>query len=93
MRWGGEAIRDAHMVAYPARVETEGEDMVMLTLPDVPELVLVARKRAEALRRAPALLYNILDAYRARCRPLPPASKIRGAPMVAPRRDCMALAD
>ena len=53
------------MVAYPARVEREGEQ-VMLTLPDVPELVLVAAKRAEALRRAPGLLYNILDAYRLR---------------------------
>ncbi len=81
------------MVAYPARVEREGEGMVMLTLPDIPELVLVARKRAEALRRAPALLYNILDAYRARRRPLPRASRISGAPLVTPKRDCMALAD
>ncbi len=80
------------MVAYPARVEREG-DAVMLTLPDVPELVLVARRRAEALERAPALLYAILDAYRARHRPWPSASKISGAPMIAPRRDCMALAD
>lgn len=80
------------MVAYPAKVEHEGEQ-VMLTLPDVPEFVLVTAKRAEALRRAPGLLYNILDAYRARRLPFPRASRIRGAPMVAPRRDCAALLD
>ena len=80
------------MMAYPAKVEREGE-AVMLTLPDVPEFVLVARRRAEALERAPALLYSILDAYRARHRPWPAASKIVGAPMIAPKRDCMALAD
>jgi hypothetical protein len=67
--------------------------MVMLTLPDIPELVVVARRRHEALEKAPALLYSILDAYRAGRRPLPPASSIRGAPMVSPRRDWMALVD
>lgn len=81
------------MVAYPAVVDTEGESMVMLTLPDVPELVIVARRRHEALEKAPALLYNILDAYRARHRPMPPASTIRGAPLITPRRDWMALVD
>ena len=81
------------MVAYPAKVEQEGEGMVMLTLPDVPEFVLVARKRAEALRRAPGLLYNILDAYRLRRLPFPRASRILDAPMVAPKRDCAALLD
>ena len=47
------------MVAYPARVEREGEGMVMLTLPDIPEFVLVARKRAEVLapRAGPSLQY------------------------------------
>lgn len=80
------------MRAYPAKVEREGEG-VMLTLPDVPELVLVARERAEALARAPALLYNILDAYRARHRPFPRASRIKDAPLVSPKRDCLAPAD
>jgi len=80
------------MVAYPAKVEREGE-AVMLTLPDVPEFVLVARGPDEALERAPALLYNILDAYRARRLSLPRASRIRGAPLITPKRDCMALAD
>lgn len=80
------------MVAYPAKVEREGES-VMLTLPDVPEFVLVAREADEALERAPALLYTILDAYRARHRPFPAASRIENAPLVTPKRDCMALAD
>ncbi len=80
------------MDAYPAKLEREGE-AVMLTLPDVPELVLVARRRAEALARAPALLHAILDAYRAGHRPWPRASTIIGAPMIVPKRDCMALAD
>lgn len=81
------------MVAYPAKLEREGEGMVMLTLPDVPEFVLVARRRAEALRRAPGLLYNILDAYRTRRLPAPRASRISGAPLVTPKRDCAALLD
>lgn len=81
------------MVAYPAKVEHEGEGMVRLTLPDVPELVLVTYKRTEALRRAPGLLYNILDAYRLRQLPFPRASRISGAPMVTPKRDCAALLD
>lgn len=80
------------MVAYPAKLEREG-GQVMLTLPDIPELVLVAARPAEALRRAPGLLYTILDAYRLRHRPYPRASRIRGAPMVAPKRDCAALLD
>jgi hypothetical protein len=81
------------MVAYPARLAAEGENRVMLTMPDIPELVLVAEAEKEALDRAPALLYAILDAYRAGDRPLPRASRISGAPLVTPRRDCMALVD
>jgi hypothetical protein len=79
------------MVAYPARLEREGEGMIMLTLPDVPELVVIAGRAQEALRRAPALLDSILAGYKCQQRPLPLASVIRGAPMVAPRRDWMAL--
>jgi predicted RNase H-like HicB family nuclease len=81
------------MVAYPARLAAEGENRVMLTMPDIPELVLVAEAEDEALARAPALLYAILDAYRAGDRPLPRASRISGAPLVVARRDCMAMAD
>jgi hypothetical protein len=51
------------MLAYPARVDTEGDGMVMLTLPDVPELVVVARRAREALAKAPAVLDSILAGY------------------------------
>lgn len=78
------------MTAYPARLE-EGEGMVMLTLPDVPELVVVAERGRDALRKAPALLDTILAAYRSEKRPLPLPSRIGGAPLVAPKRDWMAL--
>lgn len=73
------------VVAYPARVEAEGEGMVMLTLPDVPELVVVARRAGEALKKAPALLDTILVGYAWEARPLPRPSRIRGAPMVTRR--------
>ena len=53
----------ARMLAYPAKVEAEGEGMVMLTLPDVPELVVVAGKKAEAVRKAPPVLDGILAGY------------------------------
>ena len=79
------------MVAYPARLEQGGEGMVMLTLPDVPELVVVARQARDALRKAPAILDTILSGYRCEHRPLPRPSLIGGAPLVTPRRDWMAL--
>lgn len=65
--------------------------MVMLTLPDVPELVVVARRAREALRKAPAILDTILSGYQCEHRPLPRPSRIGGAPLVTPRRDWMAL--
>jgi hypothetical protein len=81
------------MAAYPARLAAGGENRIMPTMPDIPELVLAAEARDEAPERAPALLYAILDAYRAGDRPLPRASRISGAPLVVARRDCMAMAD
>jgi predicted RNase H-like HicB family nuclease len=73
------------MVAYPARLEAEGENMVVLTLPDVPELVVVAGAEEEALGMAPALLGSILAGYAWEDRPLPVPSRIRGAPLVTPK--------
>ena len=72
------------MLAYPARVQAEGDGMVMLTLPDVPELVVIAARRAEALAKAPNVLDNILAGYVLQERPLPEPSRIAGAPMVSP---------
>ena len=73
------------MVAYPARLDAEGENMIVLTLPDVPELVVVAGAEAEALDRAPAILDSILAGYAWENRPLPAPSRIRGAHMVSPK--------
>lgn len=72
------------MVAYPARL-AEGEDMVMLTMPDIPELVVVARRARDALGQAPAVLNSILAGYAWEERPLPRPSRIAGAPMVSPK--------
>jgi predicted RNase H-like HicB family nuclease len=72
------------MLAYPARFRAEGEGMVMLTLPDVPELVVVAGRKAEALRKARTVLDTILAGYMWQERPLPEPSRIAGAPMVSP---------
>jgi len=72
------------MLAYPARLQAEGDGMVMLTLPDVPELVVVARRRREALAKARNLLDSILAGYAWQERPLPAPSRIAGAPLVSP---------
>jgi predicted RNase H-like HicB family nuclease len=73
------------MIAYPARLEAEGDGMVMLTLPDVPELVVVARRKGEALARARTVLDSILAGYAWQERPLPAPSRIDGAPLVSPQ--------
>lgn len=73
------------MVAYPAKLEHEGENRVMLTLPDVPELVVVADREEEALERAPALLDTILAGYQCEHRPLPRPSDIGDAPLIEPK--------
>jgi hypothetical protein len=81
------------MVAYPAKLDFDVSGMVMLTMPDVPELVVVARRECDALSRAPAILDSILSGYSCEDRPMPAPSRITGAPMVTPRRFCLADAD
>ena len=73
------------MVAYPAKLDHEGEGKVMLTLPDVPELVVVADGEEEALARAPELLDTILNGYECERRPKPKPSRIGGAPLIEPK--------
>jgi predicted RNase H-like HicB family nuclease len=73
------------MVAYPAKLARRGENRVMLTLPDVPELVVVAEGEQEALDRAPALLDTILAGYECEHRPMPEPSRIGGAPLIEPK--------
>jgi hypothetical protein len=73
------------MVAYPAKLARRGENRVMLTLPDVPELVVVADGEKEALARAPAVLDSILSGYECEQRPMPEPSLIGGAPLIEPK--------
>lgn len=70
------------MLAYPARLIPEPEGRVMLTLPDVPEVVVVAESEDEAFERAPALLDAVLEGYVGEARTIPDPSEICGAPMV-----------
>ena len=74
------------MLAYPVRLTPGSEGRVMLTLPDVPELVVVAGNEDEAFRKACPLLDTILSGYEQEGRPLPWPSDICGAPTVESRR-------
>ncbi len=74
------------MLSYPARLMAEGDGMVMLTLPDVPEVVIVAEGEQAALDRAPAVLETILAGYVVESRPIPAPSDVCGAPHVSTER-------
>ncbi|HEX8642318.1 MAG TPA: hypothetical protein VF702_00220 [Allosphingosinicella sp.] len=74
------------MLSYPARLSPGEAGRIMLTLPDVPELVIVAASEDEAFAKAPDLLDAILAGYRREYRPFPLPSDICGAPHVASRR-------
>lgn len=74
------------MLAYPARLTPGSEGRVMLTLPDVPELVIVADTEDEAFRKAPPLLDTILSGYEEEGRPIPWPSDLCGAPRVESHR-------
>jgi predicted RNase H-like HicB family nuclease len=49
--------------------------MVILTLPDVPEAVVVGYSEDDALRRAPAVLDSILQGYVSEGRRLPRSTR------------------
>jgi antitoxin HicB len=74
------------MLSYPARLTPGSEGRVMLTLPDIPELVVVAAGEDEAFARAEPLLDTILVGYAPEGKPFPSPSEICGAPLVASRR-------
>jgi len=57
--------------------------MVILTMPDVPEAVVVGYSEADALRRAPAVLDSILQGYASEGRKAPRGSRRAGAMRVA----------
>lgn len=56
--------------------------MVILTMPDVPEAVVVGYSEADALRRAPAVLDSILQGYASEGRSPPRGSRRAGAARV-----------
>ena len=74
------------MISYPARLSPEAEGVVMLTLPDVPEVVVLAEAEGAALDRAPAVLESVLAGYVLEHRSIPSPSDICGAPLVSTDR-------
>lgn len=70
------------MLSYPARLTPTEEGTVMLTLPDVPEVVLVGRDEDDAFDQAPAMLEAVLAGYVLEQRPIPSPSDVCGAPRV-----------
>lgn len=65
------------LASYPCQLCVQSNRMVILTMPDVPEAVVVGYSEADALRRAPAILDSILQAYAAEGRRLPPCPRPR----------------
>lgn len=70
------------MLSYPARLVPTEEGAVLLTLPDVPEVVLVGRSEDETFEQAPAVLEAVLAGYVLERRPIPSPSDVCGAPRV-----------
>jgi antitoxin HicB len=74
------------LLSYPARIIPEEDGTVRLTLPDVPEVSLIAVGEEEAFRLAPAALESALAGYVLEHRPFPSPSDIGGAPLVSTDR-------
>lgn len=70
------------MLAYPAHFLLQSNRMVILTVPDVPEVVVVGYSEDDALRRAPAILDAVLQGYVMEGRSLPHPSHRRGTTRV-----------
>ena len=70
------------MASYPCELRTQSNRMVILTMPDVPEAVVVGYSEEDALRRAPAVLDSILRGYAAEGRRLPSRSRAWRGPSV-----------
>lgn len=70
------------MPSYPCQLRMQSNRMVILTMPDVPEAVVVGYSEADALRRAPAILDSILQGYAAEGRRPPRSSRASPGPRV-----------
>ena len=70
------------LASYPCQLRTQSNRMVILTMPDVPEAVVVGYSEQDALRRAPAVLDSILRGYAAEGRRLPRGNRAWRGPRV-----------
>ena len=77
------------LASYPCQLRVQSNRMVILTMPDVPEAVVVGYSEADALRRAPAVLDSILQGYAAEGRRLPPCPRSRRGPRVPVLRESL----
>lgn len=77
------------MASYPCQLRVQSNRMVILTMPDVPEAVVVGYSKQDALRRAPAVLDSILQGYAAEGRPPPPCPRVRRGPRVPVLRESL----
>ncbi|MGQ0588884.1 MAG: hypothetical protein ACT4N8_05035 [Sphingosinicella sp.] len=77
------------MPSYPCQFLRQSNRMVILTVPDVPEAVVVGYSEADALRRAPTVLDSILRGYVAEGRRIPRRSRRRGGPRVPVLRESL----
>jgi predicted RNase H-like HicB family nuclease len=64
----------------------EGDKGVILSFPDLPEAVMVAASRIDAIAGALALLESCLDDYVANGRPIPPPRPRPGELMITTAR-------
>jgi len=62
--------------SYPCQFRTQSNRMVILTMPDVPEAVVVGYSEDDAFRRAPAVLDSILQGYAAEGRGMPRSTRV-----------------
>jgi predicted RNase H-like HicB family nuclease len=80
------------MPSYPVKI-IDGEDgLVLVTFPDVPEVVVCGEGARDALSKAPEILDIVLSGYEAEQRPVPRPSFMPDAPQVARRQIDPALA-
>lgn len=77
------------MHSYPCEFLRQSNHMVILTLPDVPEAVVVGYSEEDALRRAPAVLDSILQGYASEGRCMPRGSWRRGRPSIPVLRESL----
>jgi antitoxin HicB len=70
------------MLNYPASIRQGESGLVVMTFPDVPEAVIVAKGADEAAARAPLVLETILAGYVVESRPIPAPSDIPDAPTI-----------